>query len=43
MIGYICSRMGILHSSKTSYRSPIRYTLKDEYIEVAKSALARTA
>jgi hypothetical protein len=39
MIGYICSRLGILHVIKRSYRSPKTYVLRDEYAELAKWAL----
>lgn len=39
MIGYICSRLGILHVNKTSYKSPMTYALKEEYAEIARRAL----
>lgn len=42
MIGYICSRLGLLHVSRSSYRSPIVYNLREEYAELARSALALT-
>jgi len=41
MIGYICSRLGILHVIKRSYRSPKTYVLRDEYAELARWALFR--
>ena len=40
MIGYICSRLGILHVNKKSYRSPKTYILRDEYADIARAALA---
>jgi hypothetical protein len=39
MIGYICSRLGILHVIKRSYRSPKTYVLRDEYAEIARWVL----
>lgn len=40
MIGYICSRLGILHVSKASYRSPKIYSLREEYADLARSVLS---
>jgi hypothetical protein len=40
MIGYICSRLGILHVNKTSYRTPKTYVLRDEYADIARAVLA---
>jgi hypothetical protein len=40
MVGYICSRLGILHVNKKSYRAPMSYVLKDEYADLARSVLA---
>jgi hypothetical protein len=40
MIGYICSRLGILRVNKRSYRSPTTYVLRDEYADVARAVLA---
>lgn len=40
MIGYICSRLGILHVNKTSYRAPKTYILRDEYADIARAVLA---
>lgn len=40
MTGYICSRMGILRMNKESYRSPSTYAIRDEYAEIARSALS---
>jgi hypothetical protein len=40
MIGYICSRLGILHVNKKSYRAPMSYVLRDEYADIARAVLA---
>jgi Protein of unknown function (DUF2551) len=40
MIGYICSRLGILHMIKKSYRSPRMYMLKEEYADLARLVLS---
>jgi hypothetical protein len=40
MIGYICSRLGILHVNKKSYRAPKSYVLRDEYADIARAVLA---
>lgn len=42
MIGYICSRLGILRVNKASYRSPKTYMLRDEYADIARSVLSDT-
>ena len=42
MIGYICSRLGILRVNKASYRSPKTYILRDEYADIARSVLSDT-
>ena len=42
MIGYICSRLGILRVNKGSYRSPKTYILRDEYADIARSVLSDT-
>lgn len=39
MIGYICSRLGILHVTKRSYRAPTTYVLRDEYADMARAVL----
>lgn len=39
MIGYICSRLGILHVNKRSYRAPTTYVLRDEYADIARAVL----
>jgi hypothetical protein len=39
LIGYISSHLGLLHVNKRSYRSPKRYMLKEEYVDLAKSVL----
>jgi hypothetical protein len=40
-LGYIHSRLGILHAHKESYKTPIVYSLKEEYIDIIKSALSK--
>ncbi len=40
MIGYICSRLGILRVTKESYRSPKTYSLREEYADIARSVLS---
>ena len=42
MIGYICSRLGILRVNKASYRSPKTYFLRDEYADIARLVLSDT-
>jgi hypothetical protein len=42
MIGYICSRLGILRVNKASYRAPKTYILRDEYEDIARSVLSDT-
>ena len=42
MIGYICSRLGILRVNKVSYRSPKTYFLRDEYADIARLVLSDT-
>jgi hypothetical protein len=42
MIGYICSRLGILRVNKASYRSPKTYILRDEYADIARLVLSDT-
>jgi hypothetical protein len=42
MIGYICSRLGILRVNKASYRAPKTYILRDEYADIARSVLSDT-
>ena len=39
MIGYIHSKLGILRAHKESYKTPIVYSLKEEYIDMIKTAL----
>jgi hypothetical protein len=39
MIGYICSRLGLLHVNKKSYRAPKTYVLRDEYADLARAVL----
>jgi hypothetical protein len=42
MIGYICSKLGILRVNKASYRSPKTYILRDEYADIARLVLSDT-
>lgn len=39
MVGYIYSKLGVLRSHKESYKTPIVYSLKEEYADMIKSAL----
>ena len=41
MIGYIHSKLGILRAYKESYKTPIEYSLKEDYIDIVKSALKK--
>lgn len=43
MIGYIHSKLGILRSHKESYKTPIVYSLKEDYIDMVKSVINKTA
>ncbi len=40
-LGYIHSKLGILHVFKESYKTPTVYSLKEEYVDVITSALTR--
>lgn len=40
-LGYIHSKLGILHAYKESYKTPIVYSLKEEYTDIIKSALSK--
>lgn len=40
-IGYIHSKLGILHANKESYKKPTLYSLKEEYVDLIKCALAK--
>lgn len=42
-LGYIHSKLGILHAYKESYKTPIVYSLKEEYIDIIKGALSKTS
>ncbi|MDV0447109.1 hypothetical protein MsAg5_09830 [Methanosarcinaceae archaeon Ag5] len=42
MIGYIQSKVGILKSHKESYKTPIVYTVKDEYIDIIKMMVGKS-
>lgn len=39
MIGYIQSKLGILSSHKESYKTPITYSLKEEYVDLVRSMI----
>ncbi|WP_406657370.1 DUF2551 domain-containing protein [Methanolobus sp. ZRKC2] len=39
MVGYIYSKIGVLRSHKESYKTPIVYSLKEEYVDLIKKAL----
>lgn len=41
-LGYIHSKLGILHAYKESYKTPIVYSLKEEYVDIVKSVLTKT-
>jgi len=41
MVGYIQSKLGILHAQKQSYKTHIVYTLRDEYVDLVRSVLRR--
>lgn len=38
-LGYIHSKLGILHAYKESYKTPTVYSLKEEYVDIIKNAL----
>jgi hypothetical protein len=42
-LGYIHSKLGILHAYKESYKTPIVYSLKEEYVEIVENALSKSA
>jgi Protein of unknown function (DUF2551) len=42
-LGYIHSKLGILHAYKESYKTPIVYSLKEEYLDIIESALSKSA
>lgn len=42
-LGYIHSKLGILHAYKESYKTPIVYSLKEEYADLVKNALNKSA
>ncbi|WP_340818177.1 DUF2551 domain-containing protein [Methanolobus sp. WCC4] len=39
MVGYIYSKLGVLRSHKESYKTPIVYSLKEEYEDLIRSTL----
>lgn len=42
LLGYICSKLGILRAHKRSYRLPTVYILKEEYADLVRSVLKAT-
>jgi predicted transcriptional regulator len=42
MVGYIHSKLGILRAHKESYKTPILYSLKEEYMELVRSIVNRS-
>jgi DNA-binding transcriptional ArsR family regulator len=42
-LGYIHSKLGILHAYKESYKTPIVYSLKEDYVDILMNALKKTA
>ncbi len=40
-LGYIHSKLGILHVFKESYKTPTVYSLKEEYVDVITNALTK--
>ncbi len=42
-LGYIHSKLGILHAYKESYKTPIVYSLKEEYVDIVENALSKSA
>jgi hypothetical protein len=42
-LGYIQSKLGILHAYKESYKTPIVYSLKEEYMDMVENALSKSA
>lgn len=43
LLGYICSKLGILRAHKKSYRLPTVYILKEEYSDLVRSVLNAAA
>ncbi|MDO9517541.1 MAG: DUF2551 domain-containing protein [Methanosarcinaceae archaeon] len=39
MIGYIHSKLGILRAHKESYKTPIVYSIREDYVDMIKAAL----
>ncbi|MGP8320918.1 MAG: DUF2551 domain-containing protein [Methanosarcinaceae archaeon] len=39
MVGYIHSKLGILRAHKESYKAPIVYSLKEDYVDMIKTVL----
>ncbi|MGP8329088.1 MAG: DUF2551 domain-containing protein [Methanosarcinaceae archaeon] len=39
MVGYIHSKLGILRAHKESYKMPIVYSLKEDYVDMIKAVL----
>lgn len=43
MVGYIHSKLGIVRAHKQSYKTHIVYTLREEYVDLVRSVLRRSA
>lgn len=41
-LGYIHSKLGILHACKESYKTPTVYSLKEEYVDIIRSAMGKS-
>ncbi|MCL7410958.1 MAG: DUF2551 domain-containing protein [Methanosarcinaceae archaeon] len=39
MIGYIHSKLGILRAHKESYKTPIVYSIREDYVDMIKAVL----
>ncbi len=42
-LGYIHSKLGILHAYKESYKTPIVYSLKEEYVDLIENVLRKSS
>jgi len=43
LLGYMCSKLGILSAYKKSYRLPTVYVLRDNYVDLVRFMLKSTA
>lgn len=41
-LGYIHSKLGILHACKESYKTPTVYSLKEEYVDIIRSVMGKS-